>query len=51
MVSDVDLVVLDNLGHPVPICAAELDAIETYLGDVLEEVFASSKAGSEAKST
>ncbi len=43
--------VLDNLGQPVPVCAAEVDAIETYLGDVLEELFASSKAGSEAERT
>ena len=48
---DGDLVVLDNLGHPVPVCAAELDAIETYLGDVLEELLASSKVGSGAQRT
>jgi hypothetical protein len=45
--SDGDLMVLDDLGHPVPVCAAEVDAIETYLGEVLDELFASSKAGSE----
>jgi hypothetical protein len=45
--SDGDLVVLDNLGHPVPVCAAEVDVIETYLGDVVDELFASRKAGSE----
>jgi hypothetical protein len=39
--------VLDNLGQPVPVCAAEVDVIETYLGDVLDELFASRKAGSE----
>jgi hypothetical protein len=39
--------VRDNLGHPVPICAAEVNVIETYLGDALEELFASSKAASE----
>ena len=44
---DGDLVVLDNLGQPVPVCAAEVDAIETYLGEVLDELFASRKAGSE----
>lgn len=49
--SNGDLVVLDNLGQPVPVFTAEVDVIETYLGDVLEEVFASSKAGSEAKRT
>jgi len=46
-VSDGDLVVLDNLGQPVPVCAAEVDAIETRLGEVLDELFASRKAGSE----
>jgi hypothetical protein len=44
---DGDLLVRDNLGQPVPICAAEVAAIETYLGDALEELFASSKANSE----
>jgi|KBSSwiStaDraftv2_1062776.scaffolds.fasta_scaffold56137_2 hypothetical protein len=44
---DGDLVVRDNLGQPVPICAAEVAVIETYLGDALEELFASSKANSE----
>jgi hypothetical protein len=38
--------VRDNLGQPVPICTAEVNIIETYLGDALEEVFASSKAAS-----
>jgi hypothetical protein len=32
--------VRDDLGRPVPICAAEVAVIETYLGDVLEELFA-----------
>ena len=45
--ADEALVVRDNLGHPVPVCAAEVDAIETYLGTILDELFASSKAGSE----
>jgi hypothetical protein len=44
---DGDLVVRDNLGQPVPICAAEVAAIETYLGDALEELFASSRGNSE----
>lgn len=44
---DGDLVVRDNLGQPVPICAAEVAVVETYLGDALEELFASSKANSE----
>jgi hypothetical protein len=30
-----EFIVRDNLGHPVPIAAAELDAIETYLDPVL----------------
>ena len=46
---DGDRVVLDNLGQPVPVCAGELNVIETYLGDALEELFASSKAGSKAE--
>jgi hypothetical protein len=45
--SDGDFVVLDNLGHPVPVCAAEVDVIDTYLGEVLDELFASRKVGSE----
>ena len=44
---DGDPLVRDNLGQPVPICAAEVNVIETYLGDALEELFASSKAASE----
>jgi hypothetical protein len=39
---DGDLPVRDDLGRPVPICAAEVAVIETYLGDVLEELFAES---------
>jgi hypothetical protein len=39
--------VRDNFGQPVPICAAEVNVIETYLGDALDELFASSKAASE----
>jgi hypothetical protein len=46
-----DLVVLDDLGQPVPVCAAEVKVIETYLGDLLEELLASSKASSEPKPT
>ena len=44
---DGDPLVGDNLGQPVPICAAEVNVIETYLGDALDELFASSKAASE----
>jgi hypothetical protein len=43
--------VRDNLGQPVPICAAEVAVIETHLGDVLEELFTSSKASSEPEPT
>ena len=46
-----DSLALDDLGQPVPICIAEVNVIETYLGDVLEELFASSKAGSEPERT
>jgi hypothetical protein len=49
--SNGDPVVLDNLGQPVPVCAAELNVIETYLGDVLEELLARSRASSESKRT
>ena len=42
-----DPVVLDNLGQPVPVCAAEVNVLETYLGGVLEELFPSSKTVSE----
>ncbi len=41
-----DAVVGDNLGQPVPVCAAELSVIETYLGHVLDELLASPAAGS-----
>ena len=46
---DGDPRVRDDLGQPVPVCATELDVIETYLGDTLDELFASSKpsAGTE----
>jgi hypothetical protein len=35
------LVVVDNLGDRAPIGGAELDVVETYLDDVLRDVFAS----------
>ena len=44
---DGDPLVRDNLGQPVPICTAEVNVIETYLGKALEELFASSKGASE----
>jgi len=40
-------VVRDNLGRQVPVCAAELDVIETYLDQVLRDLLASSTAGPE----
>jgi hypothetical protein len=42
-----DPIVRDNLGHQVPVCAAELDAIETYLDQVLRDLLASSTAAAE----
>jgi hypothetical protein len=30
--------VVDDLGHPVPVCAAELDVIETYLSRALQDL-------------
>jgi hypothetical protein len=44
---DSDPAVLDNLGQPVPVCAAEVNVIEAYLGDVLEQLLAPSKTRSE----
>ena len=32
----------DDLGPQIPISAAELDVIETYLGDLLDDLLASS---------
>jgi hypothetical protein len=42
-----DPIVRDNLGNQVPVCAAELDVIETYLDHVLRDLLASSTAGSQ----
>jgi hypothetical protein len=42
-----DPIVRDDFGNQVPICAAELDVIETYLDQVLRDLLASSTAGSE----
>jgi hypothetical protein len=42
-----DPILRDNLGDQVPICARELDVIETYLDQVLRDLFASSTGGSE----
>jgi hypothetical protein len=35
-----DPIVRDNLGDPVPITTAEVDAIETYLGPMLRDLLA-----------
>ena len=43
--SSADPIVRDNLGHPVPICAAELDVIETYLGQALRHLLAPDQDG------
>lgn len=40
-------IVRDDLGQEIPICAAELDVIETYLGHVLADLLVSSTDGSE----
>jgi hypothetical protein len=40
-----DPIVRDNLGHPVPLCAAELDVIETYLGQALRHLLAPNQDG------
>lgn len=39
-----DLIVSDDLGRQIPICAAELEVIETYLGHLLDDLLASSTA-------
>ena len=46
-----DPIVGDNLGDQVPVCAAELDVIETYLDHVLLDLLASSAGGSEQEQT
>ena len=42
-----DPIVRDNLGDQVPVCAAELDVIDTYLDQVLRDLLASPQADSE----
>lgn len=44
-----DIIVRDDLGPQIPICAAELEVIETYLGPLLDNLLASStdKPGSD----
>jgi hypothetical protein len=36
-----DPIVRDNLGEPIPVATAEIDAIETYLGPLLDELLGS----------
>ena len=36
-----DPIVRDNLGEPIPVTAAEVDVIETYLGSLLDELLGS----------
>jgi hypothetical protein len=43
-----DPVVRDNLGEPIPVAAAEVDVIETYLGPLLDELLGS-RPGSESR--
>jgi hypothetical protein len=43
-----DPVVRDNLGEPIPVTAAEVDVIETYLGPLLDELLGS-RPGSESQ--
>lgn len=38
-----DLVVIDNLGDRPPVCQAELEVLEAYLEDLLDDVLGSSK--------
>jgi hypothetical protein len=42
VVARTDPVVRDDLGQPVPVCAAELEVIEVYMGHVLSDLLASS---------
>jgi hypothetical protein len=43
-----DPVVRDDLGEPIPVTAAEVDVIETYLGPLLDELLGS-HPGSESR--
>jgi hypothetical protein len=42
-----DPVVCDNLGEPIPVTAAEVDVIETYLGPLLDELLGSGGSDSQ----
>lgn len=46
-----DPVVVDNFGKRVPVCAVELDVIETYLEKVLRDLLASPTAAPEQEKT
>jgi hypothetical protein len=46
-VQGADPVVRDDLGQEVPVCAAELNVIEVYLGHLLADVFESLAADEE----
>lgn len=46
-----DPVVRDNLGHQVPVCAAELVVIETYLEQVLREVLATVRSDQDSQTS
>lgn len=39
---DPDIIVLDTLGDPIPVGVAEVTVIETYLGDMINDVLARS---------
>ena len=39
-----DIIVRDDLGPQIPVCAAEVEVIETYLGRLLDDLLASSTA-------
>lgn len=44
-VSTADPVVVDNFGKAIRVTRAELRVFETYFGDILDELFGSSKTG------
>lgn len=46
-----DPIVRDDLGQQIPVCVAELDVIETYLGHMLQDLLASSTAKPDSKKT
>jgi hypothetical protein len=46
-----DPIVHDNLRRQVPVCAAELDVIETYLDQVLREVLATPGSGRDSQTS